>query len=370
LPELSSYPPRLDTQESPPLTFPRWVAGIVVRWRLVVAVSLGILALAGLSLVLVPPSYRARGSFVANSSSASKLGGAMGGGVSALGGLATQLGISPNADPSESPGFYHQLLNSRELLSRLLLSRFLDPRTENRGDSATFLDILEVRGEDQHERLERAVKRLEAQLRSDFDQKTSIVELYLDTRWPELSAAVINRAVDLVASFNRQQRSSTVRSKRLYLGDRVAEARTQLQQAEDELRYFYDQNRSWRTSPGLVFAEQQHRRRGDVATDLYLALQRQYDAARLEELNSAALITVLDSAVVPHKPQWPRYGTLFGSAIVLGGLAGTIVAGAAAVLDDWRQRNPDGARSFHAALAQASHEIGSTLRRRRRRRVA
>lgn len=351
----------------PPLTFLRWVAGVVARWRLVVSATLVVLALAALSLVLVPPKYRSKASFVANTSTASKLTGALAASGGMLGGFASQLGLTATIDPSESPNFYQKLLHSRELMSRLLLSRFEDPRPNRHSDSATLLEILQIRGRDPQAKLERGVKRFETELGAWFDPKTNIVEVQLDTRWPELSAKAVNRAVELVGAFNREQRSVTAHSKRMYLGDRAAEARAALQRAEGDLRSFHEQNRLWRTSPSLVAEEQQRRRAVDITSDLYLTLLREYDSSRLEELNSAALITVLDSAIAARKPQWPRFGSLFGTALMLGGFLGIMLAGVAAVLDDWRQRNPDGARSFSAALTQARREMGSTIRRRRER---
>jgi uncharacterized protein involved in exopolysaccharide biosynthesis len=288
----------------------------------------------------------------------------LGGGV--LGGLASQLGISAMSDPSESPAFYDRLLHSRELLTRLLLSKFPDPRPNTRADSVTLLSVMNPPGRDTRRRLEAGVKLLNNALVTEVDVKTNIVSLRYDSRWPDLSAAVVNRAVALVSDFNREQRTETIRSKRLFLEDRLAQARADLEQAEDALRFFYEENRA-RMSPTLAFREQQLQRRVDVASDLFLALQREYDSARLNEFSSAALVTVLDSGIPARKPQWPRYGLLFATALLVGGIAGLGVAGGASVLDDWRRRNPDVATSFGDALRRARREMGSTLRRGRSR---
>ena len=110
------------------LTFTRWLAGVLLRWRLVAAITvLSILSALAASFI-IPPVYRAKASFVANSSSASKLPGAAGA-SSGVGGLISQLGGSLGGDLSESPNFYIQLFQSRELLTRIALSRFPNPRT-------------------------------------------------------------------------------------------------------------------------------------------------------------------------------------------------------------------------------------------------
>jgi len=114
---------------SPPLTFPVLLAGTLSRWRITLAVAGGTVLLALTLALILPPTYRGTASFVTadaglklNTGGLSDL--ATDPGIS---GIATQLGLGSSRDRSESPLFYEQLLSSRELLTRLLLSRFPDP---------------------------------------------------------------------------------------------------------------------------------------------------------------------------------------------------------------------------------------------------
>jgi uncharacterized protein involved in exopolysaccharide biosynthesis len=338
----TSPPPR------PPLTFSVWVAGIIRRRKLVLGTLAGTLLLAVAAGLFLPPVYRARTSFVANSS-APRMPSALAG-MGAVQGLTSQLGLGSLKDPSESPNFYAELVQSEELRRRLATSRFQDPRTSSRGDSAILVDILGVEHSDPARRLEIAVERLRKIVRVRFDLETSMVRADVDTRWRELSADVANRTVDLVSAFNREQRVSRAQSKRMFLQARLLTAQDELAAAEERQRRFYEQNRQWRDSPSLVFEESRLRRSVDLVTDLYINLRGQYESARLDEFNDAALITVVDRAVVPRKPHWPRWGLLVASAIILGTMLGMAFAGAAVVLDDWRSRNPAAARFFHDSL--------------------
>lgn len=355
-----SEPPRYDH-----LTFVEWVARTVAHWRIVAVTCVVAIVVAIVAVIFVPPVYRTRASFVANSSSSSKLPQNLPS-SGALAGLATQLGVSSGADPSESPQFYMQLIDSRELLTRLLQSRFKDPRSSSPGDSATLLDIMNIRESDPRRRLELGIKKMSRAISGDFEIKTNLVWLDVDARWADLSSAVANRTLQLVTAFNREQRVSRIRSKRLYLESRVDSSKVQLRQAEERQRAFYDQNRSWRTSPDLVIAEGQRRRDVDIETDLYLNLKHQLETARIDEFNDAALITVVDSAVPPRKAQWPRFGLLSASTLLIGVLLGTLLAGAAAVLDDWRARNPASSASMRGAYEDARRDISRSLFLRRR----
>jgi len=350
------------TQQQP-LTFGVWLAGIISRWRLVLWVMACTLVLAALAAVLLPPVYQARASFVTTGSTNSKMASALSGEGAGLQGIASQLGVSSGGDPSMSPNFYVRLIESDELKRRLLKSKFQDPRGKSPNDSATLLEIFRPRSDNPQRRMELGIKKLGQSITTDFDLKTNLVLLTVDARWSQLAAAIANRMVELVDAFNHEQRVSRARSKRVYVQSRLDSAKIELQNVEERQRYFYDQNRSWRTSPQLVFDEQRLRRNVDVASDLFLTLQRQFETARLDEFNDAAEITVVDPAVPPWKAQWPRYWILLASSIFVGALLGIMAAGSATILADWRGRNPDTASALSDSIAALPFPLGERRRR-------
>lgn len=354
--------PFAESSEPSNLSFMQWVSETMLRWRLV-AWTLGIaLVIAVLAVLIIPPVYRSSTSFVANASGNSKLPSSIAQ-SGALSGLAAQLGMTPTSDPSESPNFYIQLIYSRELLTRLLQSRFPDPRGSSVRDSATLVDILRIRKSDPKRRLEVAIKNMRKAIGAGFDIKTNFVWVDVDTQWPELSAAVANRMVALVTAFNREQRVSRVRSKRLFLEERVNLSHAELAAAETRHRQFSEQNRTWHTSPSLVAEEAQLQREVDRRSDLYLQLQQQLETTLMDEVNDADLITIVDSAVPARKAEWPRYGVLLLSTLGFGTLLGLMLAGAAAVMSDWSARNPVSAMRLSGAMRSVRHQMTHVFRR-------
>lgn len=345
------------------LTVSRWLAETLLRWRLIGFVMLLMLVIAALAVIFIPPVYRSNVSFVPNVSNPSRLPAGLSSAAGPLAGIATQLGVSSGADPSESPGFYLELIQSRELLTRLLLSKFRDPRGSSPTDSARLIDILRLRGSDPQRRMEKGIKKMSKAMNGDVDLPTNLVTLDVDAQWPDLSAAIANRTIDLVSRFNSEQRVTRVRSKRLFLEGRVAKARAELDGAEDRLRQFNEQNRSWRASPSLMFDEQRLQRELDRTSDLYLDLQRQYETTLLDEVNDAARITVVDSAVAPRKAEWPNFVILIPAALSAGLFFGFMVAGAAAVYADWRSRNPRSAGYLSTTLRTVRRDIRAALGR-------
>jgi uncharacterized protein involved in exopolysaccharide biosynthesis len=348
--------------QSDHLTLSQWLAGTVLRWRLIALVIALTLVAAVLAVILIPPVYRTKVSFVANNSSGSRLPAGLTAAAGPLAGLATQLGMPAGPDPSESPAFYVELAQSRELLTRLLQSRFRDPRGASPGDSARLVDILRLRSSDPQRRLEKGIKKMSKAITGNFDVTTNLVWLDVDARWPDLSAAIANRTIELVTQFNTEQRVSRVKSKRLFLEDRVARARSQLDAAESRLRVFNEQNRS-RAAPSLVFEEQRLERELDRVSNLYLQLQQQYESTLLDEVNDAARISVVDAGVAPRKPEWPNYVVLVPAALAAGLFLGFVIAGAATVYADWRSRNPRSASYLTSTLRNVKRDMRAAVTR-------
>jgi uncharacterized protein involved in exopolysaccharide biosynthesis len=347
--------------EPQPLSFGVFLAGIIARWRLALKVLGAVLVFAAIAAVVLPPIYEAKASFVTAPSGKGGLASALATGTG-IQGLASQFGVSGASEPSESPNFYVRLMESEELRRRLLKSKFHDPRGKSPRDSATLLDILKIRNDDPERRVEIALKQLSKSIATGFDLKTNMVDLSVKSRWPDVAADIANRTIALVDTFNREQRVSRARSKRVFVEGRLDSAKSQLDLAEEKQRFFNEQNRRWASSPQLVFEEGKVRRDVDVATDLFLTLQRQFEAARLDEFNDAAVITVVDPARPQHKAQWPRYWVLLASALAVGAILGVIVAGAATILADWRQRNPNTAGAISKSM-DALPFIGERRRR-------
>jgi uncharacterized protein involved in exopolysaccharide biosynthesis len=353
--------------DSEPLTLALWTAGVLNRWRTVLFWVVATAVLAVLAALVLPPSYRVEVSFAPNPSSSSKLGGALSSlGSGALSGLASGMGLgSVGGEPTESPAFYGELMQSRELLTRLLLTRFPDPRTSDPSDSARLVDIMKLHSNDPRRRIEMGLKSLQKSMVITSDVRTNLVKVVVSDRYPAIAASEANESLRLVNAFNLQQRTSRARGKRVYMQTRMGDARNELSRAQAAYRDFLVRNRQWHTSPTLSSDEETLRRNEDVAADLYLTVEKEYESARIDEFNDAALITIVDSAVAPVKPNWPRYSLLLPSALLFGLFLGVMIAGVSTVYADWSRRDPAAARQLRMAiLRRKPHPESPTVARR------
>jgi uncharacterized protein involved in exopolysaccharide biosynthesis len=328
---------------------------ILRRWRVVLGVPVLLAVLTGLVSLVIPPTFSASTSFVPETRSQNRL-------PSALIGLAGQLGVSIGADPSQSPRFYGDLLTSRELLERTLLSRYPDPRTAG-ADSASLLSILEVDGKNSADSLARGVKRLEELIAVRVDPQTSVVRVTVNARYGSLAAGIANRLVTYLNEFNTQKRQSTARERRRFSEERVAAADSALRRAEDGIKVFYERNRDWQQSPDLVFEESRLRRQVTVGQELYLTLKREYETARIEEVNDTPVITVIDDAVVPQERSQPRPLLWMIVAFLLGGMMSISWALAATYVERSHGSAESDYRELNRMLRSARHSVGDRFRR-------
>jgi uncharacterized protein involved in exopolysaccharide biosynthesis len=352
--------------ESDRLTLTALVAGMLSRWRDVIWAGIGIAVLALAFSFILPPGYESQASFVtADTDIQLPKGLASIANQPGVEGLASQLGLGTGSDPSTSPAFYAELLSSRELLMRLALSRFQNPRSSAQGDSADLLTIYRIRNQDRERGVEIAIKRLKRQMKIVVEPRTSFVSVTMNTPWAPLSAAVANQAVELVSAFNRAQRQTRAGARRVFLAGRVANAQSELRAAEGALRDFYERNRLWRASPGLVVEEMSLRRQVETASELYLSIRQQFETARIDEVNTTPVITVVDAAVPSHKPLWPTRLAIVLAAALLGVWLGLLWVAGRELASYWASRHPEDAGTLRESLSRLVREVGGTVRRRR-----
>ena len=347
-----------------------FVNALLKRWRLVVGLPVLAAILAAVVVLLLPPRYTATVTFVPEQRAPSRGSGAAGGGAGLVG-LAGQLGIPLGMDPTQSPRFYAEVLTSRELLSRVLLTRFADPGRPAAGDSVPLLAILRVRGgiwgaKSAADSLDRGVRKLGRRVSARVDMQTYLVYLSVTTRYPDLSAAVATRFIEYLNEFNATKRESQARARRQFVEQRILDGERELHAAEDDLRRFHERNRAWQESPELSAEEGRLHMQVNILQEVYLTLRRDYEQARIEEVNDTPVLTVIDPAVAPVRQSRWREGVVL-LAFVLGGVIAVLGAWTGGRLDRLRRDEQDGYREFTGLLQRLRREVARPFGRSPRR---
>lgn len=350
----SSSPPRAMVARD--ATLLDLVTVLLRHWRVVVIAPLTTsLAAAGASL-LMPPTYAATVSFLPEAGPANRL-------PAGLAGIAGQFGISFGGEGAQSPRFYADVLKSRSVLERALVSSYPVPPRAGTPDSARLLDLLEIEGHGAADSLSSGVQALRRRLTTQVDIQTGVVRLSVSVNDPALAAAIANRFIEYLNDFNTQTRQSQARERRKFVEQRAAAAEVELGRAEEELRTFYDRNRTWQQSPQLRFEEGRLRRQVDLRQEVYLTLRREYETARIQEVNDAPVITVIEQAVAPQQRSRPRRKVMVVLGFLFGGMVGVFGAFGAEYLARIRLEDRERYVAFTGVVASIRRDIGRWLQR-------
>lgn len=296
------------------------------RWTVIVAMVVT-LGLVGAVTLLRARTYTATAAFVPHVRQP----------TGTLQGLASQFGIGVNAGGStQSPQFYVELIQSREILRNVAEHRY-----EFTSDSGkvvgTLAEILKPAGESEAEQHEAVLRRLHRIVAATQTQQTGIVRVSVTTPYRELSALMLDHLLAEMNEFNLQTRQSEVGAERRFLEQRLSEARTDLRAAEDRLQSFLQRNREFGASSALSVERERLQRDVSTYRDIYTEIAQNYERARMEEVRDTPVITVLERPEAPVLPD-PR-GLLRNGLIALaaGLVLGTALAFAAEYMSHVRR---------------------------------
>jgi uncharacterized protein involved in exopolysaccharide biosynthesis len=333
---------------------------LLKRWKLVVGTPVAAAVVAAIVSFVIPAKFTATTTFVPESEAE---GLNLPGG---LAGIAAQFGVAVPGGGSNSPRFYSDLLESRTLQDQVLLTSFADPRADEPADSAPLLDLIRIRGDSERERLEEGREELADMMSIRVNNETSIVSVSVETRYRALSADVANLFIDLVNRFNLETRQNNAQNRRRFVERRVTEAEAELLEAEGELRDFLLRNRQFQGSPDLTFQYERLQRRVVIKQEVFSSLRRQFEEARIQEVNDTPVITVIDLAVPPDEKSSPKRGMIAAFAFFLGGVVALSVAFGTEFVDRARAKDEDEFEEFTSRWGEIKADLGSLFRRKGR----
>jgi uncharacterized protein involved in exopolysaccharide biosynthesis len=272
------------------------------------------LALGTLVAFIWPRNYTASASFMPQGQSR----------LSSVASLAAQFGVSvPAVDAGRSPAFYSTLLTSKTLLINVVRQRF--QRSAN-GGGVLLADYLNVGGSTPEVRTENAIGKLSRKVSVSVDQKAGLVRLDVTLHDPVVSRDVARALIAELDSFNLKTRQSQASQERRFTEQRLVQAQVEARQAQDELQAFLQRNRDFRASPQLSF---QYDRLADNLTlrqQIYTSVAQAFEQARIEEVRDTPVITVVETPMLPAKPDSRPFSRAIAVGLMLSLVAARLIA--------------------------------------------
>jgi len=217
-----------------------------------------------------------------------------------LAGLAAQFGV-PTASGT-SPFYFAALGSNTDVLERVL-----NMPIAVRDSTVHLIDLYRPGLQSQPElRLQKAMRDIDQDIDVSTDIKSGLVTVTVTQTDPVLAVAVTDSLVNTMDIVGRQRLRSRARAEREYTEVGLDSARRKLRQIEDSLERFYDTNRTIEGAPRLKLAETRFLRELDLRRSVVVTLQQNFENAKLEEIRSTPLLTVVQHPLVPGKPSWPK----------------------------------------------------------------
>jgi uncharacterized protein involved in exopolysaccharide biosynthesis len=271
------------------------------------------LTLASILLIgtfLFKRQYRATAKFSPESGSASRVSGS-------LAELASQFQLDLGSQGIKPLPYYSVVLRSDVIIDRVLDSRLDLPEYP-----ATLWDYLEPQFSHRDSLPREKVRKwLRDRVAVTADNRATTMDLAVTLPDRRVAAVAVNNFLKALNAFNSSSRASQARSRREYLEHALTLQLDSLRRTEDTLQVFLERNRSYRDSPALEFQQTRLRRQVDLNQQVVSTIQRDLQAARLDEINETPILSVIDSGSAPFRAVFPkrRLSAVFG--LVLGMVA-------------------------------------------------
>lgn len=254
-----------------------------------------------------------------------------GGGAGGLSDLASLAGISLGKTMSDAlrPDLYPSILSSKPFLlkvlstpfplqdgKKVLLVTYLDeeakpfsPQQLAQGDTLITMSREQ----------ERAMKDLAGRISASVDKMNGILSLRVEMPDPALAASCATFSLSYLTDFVTEYRGGKKFEKVNFLRQQMAEAKSKYQRAEMSLNAYRDRNRNTYSNVARV-GEQRLQTEFMQAQTLYGQLAQQLEAARLQAMEDAPVIKVLEPPMVSNWRSSPKRRNYALGFAILGGL--------------------------------------------------
>jgi len=228
------------------------------------------------------------------------------GNLGGLAGLASQFGVNvptgASADLS-SPSLYPELLRSRRFAEKILDKEFYLGKY---GKKLSLLAILthgdEAPNVGQDRLITSAVNKLNDEILAfDQDPQSTFSAIKVTAEDPIFAKELADVVLAELEALNRYFKSETVSEKNTFIENRIASVEGDLETSEQALKDFNERNRQI-SSPALQLEQERFERDVEVQKGIYLTLKQQLELAKIEEVQEASIVQVLDQPQVALGP--------------------------------------------------------------------
>ena len=238
--------------------------------------------------------------------------------LSNLSGLASQFGMNlPTGGEIQWDELYPEIVRSEKLMEILVQKSF---QTEKYQDEQTLLQLLDIENNyrDESSKLKLAVEDLKEMIIVQKDRLSPVVSLHVEAFEPRLARDLATEVIAESGKILLDLKTKKVQEKRIFIEARIVEVFNALQEAEKAEEQFRLENKNIIQSPTLTMKIKRLSREVELQNSLYVSLKSQYENAKIEEVQKAAMIQVIDGPLKPVRLTSPRIAISLILALFFG----------------------------------------------------
>ncbi len=242
-----------------------------------------------------------------------------------LGGL-FDLNIGSSQSTSFSPDVYPVILTSKKLSDALLNKNF-----DFNGEEQTLFAILSKNKSFSNDlKKNRYFDKLSKKLRKkvikvSHNQFTDIIKVTVESLSPELSKAILSSTIEETQLMNDKIFSQKESEKLSFLNSRIDEIEQDVEELDNELVKFKEQNRGNINSPMLSLEQEKIIRELDIKKNVLISLNQQYELLAIHSKDNTSILYTIDPPSLPTKKSHPQRLLFSLISIIVGSIVGFFI---------------------------------------------
>ncbi|MDP6401066.1 MAG: GNVR domain-containing protein [Candidatus Marinimicrobia bacterium] len=242
-------------------------------------------------------------------------------------GMATQLGLNIPLNLSNTLPWgevYPEIVQSEALLSGILDQPFKTRKYGNRALKEILVAENRLDAYSEPQKTVRATNALKKWIQVTKDRLSPSVTLEVGAFEPQLAMEVARVVIEKSSQSLRRLRTNRISKKRAFIDERLTEVSNELDHKQKELEFFQETNRKL-ISPSLQIKDQILQREVDLHSSLYITLKTQYEKAKIDEVEQAQMVQLIDGPTLPVKLTRPRRALGIGMSLFFGVFLGLFI---------------------------------------------
>ena len=281
-------------------------AALIRHWRLLLFAPMLAAAIVAVIVLVVPQRFESTFSIVPTSPGQTlqvpMLGGGTGGGLAAI---AQGLGFGSMLGTGTPLEYFSDLVKSRRVTETVLRAP-LPPGIATTDSARDLLGLYNIHTGDSRKDLDAGYKVLAKAVVVTTDPQSGIMSVAVSGKSPAVAVVMAHLFLDQLKAANSDIQREYAEEQAVFLRRQTDDAHQGLTDAENELLRFYQNNRTFQSSPLLTFEESRLRRQVDMAQSLYLTLAQELQQEQITAARDTPVFSVVDEPTVPGLRAFPR----------------------------------------------------------------